>query len=107
MVDPPNDRGEPFFVTTPGSFGVLAWLDHRSYSVSLQTGKIELYVAPVNYDLTTAAPTVIKHARFIAGTSELNGVEAGSNVILGWLDERNGKGILDPRAEVWLDTAWY
>lgn len=107
VFDAPDDRGEPFLVAHPSGLGVLAWLDHRKYTLEPQVGGIELYVAPVSEELTAGTPTVFSHARFIAGTSELNGVAQGTNVILTWLDERHGQGILDPKPEVWIETAWY
>jgi len=107
MFDAPDDRGEPFLVEHPAHFGVMAWLDHRKYTLQPQVGGIELYVAPVSSDLVSQTPTVFSHARFIAGTSEVNAVTAGTNVILTWIDERHGQGILDPKPEVWVETAWY
>ena len=44
---------------------------------------------------------------FIAGTSSLAGLTAGSNAVLVWLDERHGNGIVDPKPEIYLETAWY
>lgn len=107
VVDAPDDRGDPFLLEHPQHFALLAWLDHRSYAGGISQGKIELYVAPLADDLSSGTPTVFGHARFIAGTSELNAAPAGTNAMLTWIDERNGKGILDPKAEIWIDTAWY
>ena len=61
---------------------------------------IELYVAPLADDLSSGTPTVFGHARFIAGTSGLNAAPAGTNTTLTWIDERNGQGILDPKADL-------
>jgi hypothetical protein len=107
MFDAPDDRGDPFLVEHSEHFGVLAWLDHRKYTLEPQVGGIELYVAPVSSELVTLAPTVFPHARFIAGTSEVNAVTAGTNVVLTWIDERHGQGVLDPKPEVWVETAWF
>jgi hypothetical protein len=50
---------------------------------------------------------VIDHAVFIAGSSELNGAAAGTNVVMTWEDERHGNGLLDMRSEMVVETAWF
>ena len=45
--------------------------------------------------------------RFVAGTSDLMATNAGSNVVLIWVDERHGNGIADPKPELYFETAWY
>jgi hypothetical protein len=84
-----------------GASDQLMWLDERSY-VDLQTGRIQLYTAP----LGGGTEVVFPHARFISGTSQLNGAAVGGNTVMVWIDERHGGGITDPRPEVWLDTVW-
>jgi hypothetical protein len=27
--------------------------------------------------------------------------------VLLWVDERHGMGIMDPKPEMWMETAWY
>ena len=71
-------------------------------------GYITLYAAPVGADLTTADPPIVfDHARAFAGLTELNAAAAGTNAILVWVDNRHSQGIMDPRPELYLDTAWY
>lgn len=101
MVTAPEHRGDPV-----SSDGVMAWTDERSY-VDLQTGRIELFVAGVSDDLATETAVVFRHARFIAGTSQLGLTPIGSNRLITWIDERHGNGITDPAPEVWIDLAWY
>jgi len=43
----------------------------------------------------------------VAGTSHLDAAPAGTNVILAWIDERHGLGIMDPKPEVFLETVWF
>lgn len=107
LVAAPDDRNEPFVLSHPEQFGVAAWIDHRSYAVDLATGRIELYVAPVDAGLRTGTPTVFPHARFVAGAAELNGLLVGTNVLLVWVDQRHGSGIADPKPEMWFETAWF
>ena len=60
------------------------------------------------YSKGLARPAVVfRHARFIAGTSQLGLTPIGSNRLLTWIDERHGNGITDPAPEVWIDLAWY
>ncbi len=101
LVEAADHRTEPAMLD-----GVAAWLDERSYVVP-QDGRIELYVAPVSADLVAGAATVVPHARFIEGTSELGLASLGANRLLVWIDERHGGGVTDPRPEVWIETAWY
>lgn len=107
MFHADDDRDEPVFVPHPQHFGVLAWLDHRAYTLEPEAGRIELYAASVNEDLTTNEPVVFPQARFVAGTSLLQGVQAGTNVLFIWVDERHGSGIADPRPELFLETVWF
>jgi hypothetical protein len=107
MFDQVDDRDEPFFLPHPVHLGLLAWIDHRAYTLEPERGGIELYVAPVAEDLTTGEETVFPHARFVAGLSQLNAAPAGTNAILLWVDERHGMGIMDPKPEMYMETAWY
>lgn len=104
-----DDRDEPLLLwrIEADSYGVLAWLDHRAYTVDPPNGRIELYVAQVDSELHPGAETLFPHARFVAGLAQLKGVSLGSNALLVWLDERHGGGIANPRPELWLETAWY
>ena len=107
LVDEVDDRDEPFLVGHPEHYGVLAWLDHRTYTTDPNNGRIQLYVAPVDDKLSTSDAVVFPHARFVAGTSDLMATNAGSNVVLIWVDERHGSGIANPKPELYFETAWY
>ena len=110
MVDGVFDRMDPFAVGLEDGTGdqaVLLWTDLRSYEETPETGLIELWAAPLDADLAVADEVVFPHARFIAGSSELNGTAVGTNVLMVWEDERTGGGIMDPRPEVYLETAWF
>lgn len=103
-----DDRDDPFLIEHPTQNAILAWTDHRSYTErGIQNGRIELYVAPFSTELETSTPVVFPHARFVAGLSDLNGTLLGTNLALGWVDERHGSGIADPKPEIYLETAWY
>jgi hypothetical protein len=106
MVDAPDDRDEPFLLEHPSEHAVLAWLDHRAYTLDPAFGRIALYVAPVDESLVSGDPVVFGHAEFYAGLGELTGALAGSNVPLTWLDTRHSVG-LDAHFELWFDTAWF
>jgi hypothetical protein len=106
MFDTVDDRDEPFFLAHPVSLGVLAWLDHRAYTLDPTDGRIELYAAPVDDTLHTGTETVFPHARFTAGLSSLTAANAGTNVLLLWIDERHRAGI-EPHPEMYFETAWY
>lgn len=106
LVQAPETRGEPAFIVTEEAPGILVWTDQRSY-VDLQTGRIELMARRItDHTLATDAEDTIGHARFIAGSAHLGGVGAGTNAVVTWIDERHGKGIVDPKPEVYLETIW-
>jgi hypothetical protein len=107
MFDAVDDRDEPFLIGHPVTRGVLAWTDNRSYTLDPAHGQIELYVAPVDETWQTGAETVFPHARFFAGLAGLTGANAGTNVLLVWIDQRHSGGILDPHPELYFETAWY
>jgi hypothetical protein len=107
MVDAPGDRDEPFLLAHPEQLGILAWLDARSYELDVTKGRIEMYVAAVGDELVAKPPVIFPHARFVAGTSDLNLSLAGTNALMTWVDERHGLGIADPKPEIYFETAWY
>ncbi len=109
LVDAPQNRGEPVLIEHSDHFGVLAWTDERSY-VDPLAGTIQLYFEPVDNRLgrlTTGDESIIRHARFIAGTAHIRGREHGGNILLVWTDERHGNGIFDPRPEIWFEMLWF
>lgn len=99
-------REEPHLTAHPSAFGALMWLDDRKYSIDISKGHIDLYVALVNDDLTIREPTVFEQVSFYAGLAELNGVAAGTNVPMFWIDKRHSVG-LETKWELYFDTAWY
>ena len=107
LLDAVDDNDEPFLQGTPRLPGTLAWWDHRAYTEDPAHGHIGLYTAEVGEDLAfTGAVTPFEHAVTIAGVSWLAAAPLGTNALLAWSDERHGGGILDPRPEVYLETAW-
>lgn len=106
MIDATYDRQEPFLTAHPSHPAMLVWTDLRSIEET-PPGQIELWVAPVDDQLAVGQETIFGHARFIAGTSGLNAALAGTNVLMTWIDERHGSGLLDPKPEVYFETAWY
>jgi hypothetical protein len=104
VVDALDMRSEPFLVA---GAQVLTWLDQRSKHTDPSRGDIQLYAAPLTADLSTGDATIFPHARFVQGTSELNGLAASTNALLVWVDERHGMGITDPKEELYFETAWY
>ncbi|MFH1467992.1 MAG: hypothetical protein ABIO70_26635 [Pseudomonadota bacterium] len=107
LLDAVDDNDEPFLQGTPGLPGTLAWWDHRAYTEDPANGRISLYAATVGDDLAfTGEETIFEHARTVAGVSWLSAEPLGTNAMLAWSDERHGSGILDPKPEVYLETAW-
>jgi hypothetical protein len=106
VFDAVDDRDEPFLLPYRGAAGILAWWDHRAYTLDPSHGRIELYAAATHDDLTAGEPVVFAHARCVAGTTMLWAAPAGTNALLTWVDERHGGGVLDPRPEVYFETAW-
>jgi|GEM_PF-2826284 len=100
MVNSTGDRGSPALVEHNVHPAVLAWVDDRG------SNGARLYTAPLSASLNEGDELVFNHPRFVLGTSALHAKRAGTNMIMVWLDERNG-GAGDPKPEVWLDTAWY
>ena len=84
----------------------MAWTDARSYAAGISQGQIQLYVAPVAADLTTGTNVVFGHTHFIEQSGDVHGAASGTNAILTWVDERHGGTVLDPRPEIYLETAW-
>ena len=107
MLDAPFDRMDPYVMGHPDHTAVLLWTDLRSYEETPQTGRIELWVAPVDEELAVGDAVIFDHAVFIAGSSELNGAPAGTNVVMVWEDERDGGGLMDMRSEMVFETAWF
>jgi hypothetical protein len=107
MVNAPDTRDEMFLLAHPDKFAVMAWVDGRSESPDPSMGALQLYLAPVGNSLSVGAPVIFTHARFVESTSELNGTLAGSNVMLVWIDERDGQGVANPKPEVFFETAWF
>jgi hypothetical protein len=105
VVDGPEARDEPTVVATAAS-PVLAWADGRSYATDVTSGQIQLWAAPLSADLTAGSAVGFFHTHLIDNTSGVNGVAAGANAILVWIDERHGGTILDPHPEVYLETVW-
>ena len=105
MVDAPESREEPWLVATTAG-ALMAWTDARSYAAGISQGQIQLYVAPVAADLTTGTNVVFGHTHFIEQSGDVHGAASGTNAILTWVDERHGGTVLDPRPEIYLETAW-
>jgi hypothetical protein len=101
----PETRNEPTLVATSAA-PILAWADSRSYANGITTGEVELYAAPLDGDLVTGANIRFAHTHFIESTADIRGAALGTNAMLTWIDERHGGTILDPKPEVYLETAW-
>jgi hypothetical protein len=105
VVDGVDDRDEPAFVEHPSLPGVLAWVDHRAYTLDPANGQLDVYAAPLDDALYAAEPAVFKHAKPFAGLTQLGAAVAGTNVVLVWRDQRHSQG-LDGIMELWFDTVW-
>ena len=101
-----DDRDEQLLVAHPEHLGVLVWWDHRAYTLTPEEGRIELYAATVGDDLTATDEVVFEHARVVAGLGHASSALAGTNVLLVWIDQRHGMGIMDPRPELYFETIW-
>lgn len=106
VVEAPDDRDEPFLLAHPDHQGVLAWADHRAYTLDPPNGHIELYAASIDADWQSAEPTGFGHSRLYGGLSQINGALAGTNLQIVWLDIRHSVG-METHHELWFDTAWY
>jgi hypothetical protein len=104
VLTAPESREEPFIVATSAA-PVLAWTDSRSYNGGT-TGQVQLYAAPLAADLSAGIQVLFAHTHFIESTGGVNGVAAGSNAILTWIDERHGGTVVSPMPEVYLETVW-
>jgi hypothetical protein len=107
FLSAPEARSEAALIEHPDHFATLAWLDQRSKATDILHGKIQLYAARLSSSLALADVRIFDHARFVQGTSHLNGTVMGTNVALMWLDERHSSGLTDPKPELWFDTVWY
>lgn len=101
----PDFRSDPRLVDTAGPGGVMAWFDNRNNQGA--NGHIELREAAVDPDLAAGEQRVFEHARIIEGAAHLRGIASGSNVLLVWIDQRDGGSILNPRPEIYFETAWH
>jgi hypothetical protein len=104
VLSAPESREEPFIVATSAT-PVLAWTDSRSYNGGT-TGQVQLYATAFRSDLTAGTEVLFAHTHLIESTAGLNGVAAGSNAILTWIDERHGGTVVSPQPEVYLETVW-
>ena len=107
LLQAPGHRAEPYLVTRPEHASLLLWTDNRSAQENLLEGRIELFAAPLSNQFNLGEEIIVPHARFIEGTSSLQGQAQGSNVLLTWIDERHGMGIIDSKPELWLETLWF
>jgi hypothetical protein len=105
LVEAPMSRGEMVLVENLSGFGTLAWVDDRTRE-NLTDGGIDLRAASMDSSLGLGEEHLFGHARFLAMSSELNGVSAGQNAILTWADERRGGTVISPMTEVYLETVW-
>jgi hypothetical protein len=105
MVNAPESRDEPTLVATAAR-PILAWADARSYATDITHGEVELYAAVLGADLASGDNIRFAHSHFVEGTADIRGIAAGGNAILTWIDERHGGSVLDPKPEVFLETAW-
>ena len=106
IVDAPLARYDQALVAHPEHFAILIQSDERTRA-SMDGQHIELWTSTLDANLAVTSDLVIDHARFIASTSEMNGVPLGTNAVITWIDERHGSGLLDPRPEVYLEMLWY
>jgi hypothetical protein len=111
-LNAPFDRAEPYVVAHPTQNAVATWTDLRTEADDdagnpSTTGHIQLMAATLSPTFQEGTEILFDHARFIENTSELAAVTAGTNVLLIWLDERDGMGVNDPKPEVWMETVWY
>ncbi|MDP7038642.1 MAG: hypothetical protein QGI45_05750 [Myxococcota bacterium] len=107
LLQAPGHRAEPYLVNRPEHTNILLWTDNRSAQEDLLEGRIELFAAPLSQQFNLGEEVIVPHARFIEGTSHLQGQAQGSNVLLTWIDERHGMGIIDSKPELWLETLWF
>lgn len=91
VVTAAGARSDPVVVEHNVHPAVMAWLDGRG-------GPLALYTAPLSASLNSGAERMFNHPQ---PSADLSAFRAGTNLVIGWLDMRNGD------AEVWLDTAWY
>jgi hypothetical protein len=107
LLDAVGDTDEPVIVDGGEGLRTLAWLDHRLYVESPDTGGIRLHVGRVDGDLRLDDERTLEHARVVAGLSELRGLAVGTNTLLAWLDARNSPvGVFEFQPEIWLETVW-
>ena len=108
IEDEVGTRSEPYFIYHGSDFeGSVAWTDERCNAIGTPPCHIELYVRMVGSTMSPRRAEVIDHARFVAGTSQINGIGIDRNAILVWVDNRHGFGLLEPRPEIYFDTVWF
>jgi len=107
VLKAPGHRAEPYLIERSDNTHILVWTDNRSTQEDILHGQIELFAAPISNQLHAGDEVIVPHARFIEGTSHLQGIAQGDNVLLTWVDERHGSGIMNPKAELWFETLWY
>jgi hypothetical protein len=103
MVTAPDQRSEPWIVSTAGP-QLMAWIDDRNYDT---IGRIQLMAAPLTEELAvTQPPTIFDHARFLEGEADVNGAPIGTNAMITWIDERAGGNVNNPTPEIYFETLW-
>ncbi|MBM64981.1 MAG: hypothetical protein CMH55_01950 [Myxococcales bacterium] len=110
VLDAPRTRGEMMLVAHEREWAVMAWTDERGRD---QPGspedKIQLLVAPLSdpdSGFRIGGHVAVPHVRLFSGMAKLSGQSLGSQVLLVWVDERNGTA-QQSRPELFMDAIWY
>lgn len=105
LFDEEGTRQYPRIAAHPAGFAML-WEDQRSLCAA-SGGRIRMSANVANPGLDGLLDPYVELPGSVGLPPEdpTLGV-AGTNVIVGWSDNRNGMGLVDPKNEIFLDTYW-
>lgn len=105
LFDEEGTRQYPRLAAHPGGFALL-WEDQRSLCAA-RGGRIRMSANVANPGLDGLLDPYLELPGSVGLPPEDPTLAvAGTNVVVGWSDNRHGMGLLDPKNEIFLDTYW-
>jgi hypothetical protein len=98
-----DSRSDIFLISGETGASVLAWVDNRQGPNVLP----QVRYAVLDGALKLGPEKVISHANVVGQLADFGGTYVGGNVVLVWVDYRQGGPGANQRPEVWMETLWF